>query len=65
MWDLNYVAKFRADVLRAKCLKPLGHIFDFATFRIRLLPQVVTHETALQDKDGACDSAVRGGGRAD
>ena len=64
MWDLNYVAKFRADVLRAKCLKPLGHIFDFATFRIRLLPKVVTYETAPPGKDGAFDSAVRSGGQA-
>jgi hypothetical protein len=29
----NYVAKLRASVLRAKSLKPLGHILDFATLR--------------------------------
>ena len=27
----NYVAKWRTGVLRAKGLKSLGHIFDFAT----------------------------------
>jgi hypothetical protein len=27
----NYVAKSRTTVLSAKHLKPLGHIFDFAT----------------------------------
>ena len=32
----NYVAKPRASELRIKSLKPLGHIFEFATLRIRL-----------------------------
>jgi len=32
----NYVAKSRTSVLSAKPLKPLGHILDFATLRIRL-----------------------------
>jgi hypothetical protein len=31
-----YVAKSAAGVLSAKQLKPLGHIFNFATLRIRL-----------------------------
>jgi hypothetical protein len=64
VWVPNYVAKLRAGVLSAKRLKPLGHIFDFATFRIRLLPKVVTYETAPPGKDGAFDSAVRSGGQA-
>ena len=35
MWEVpNYVAKLRVDLLRAKGLKSLGHIFDFATLRI-------------------------------
>ena len=32
----NYVAELRARGLGAKNLKPLGHIFGFATYRIRL-----------------------------
>jgi len=48
MRESNYVAKLRASVLRAKRLKPLGHIFDFATFRIRLSEK--TH-------DRPCDTA--------
>jgi len=35
--EQNYVAKLRAGVLRAKGLKLLGHIFDFATLRKMLL----------------------------
>jgi hypothetical protein len=31
----NYVAKLKGNVLRAKGLKPLGHIFNFATLRIK------------------------------
>ena len=31
----NYVAKLRVNVLRAKGLKRLGHIFHFATLRIQ------------------------------
>ena len=31
----DYVAKLRASVLRTKGLKRLGHIFDFATLRIK------------------------------
>jgi len=43
----NYVAKLRVNVLRAKGLKPLGHIFDFATLRIKccrqhLMPEMST-----------------------
>jgi hypothetical protein len=30
------VAKLRVNVLRAKSSKPFGHIFDFATLRMRL-----------------------------
>ena len=45
----NYVAKSRADALCTKRLKPLGHILDFATFRIRLSqrlsPQACTGRT--------------------
>jgi hypothetical protein len=32
----NYVAKLRVNVLRAKGLKRLGHIFHFATLSVRL-----------------------------
>ena len=32
----NYVAKLRVNVLRAKGLKRLGHIFHFATLPVRL-----------------------------
>jgi hypothetical protein len=35
----NYVAKLRADALRAKHLKPLGHILDFATFPVKCCRQ--------------------------
>jgi hypothetical protein len=31
----NYVAKLRATVVRTEGLKRLGHIFDFATLRIK------------------------------
>ncbi len=31
----NYVAKLRVNVLRAKGLKRLGHIFHFATLQVR------------------------------
>ena len=35
----NYVAKLRVNVLRAKGLKRLGHIFHFATLPFRLQGQ--------------------------
>ena len=44
MQDPNYVAKLRVNVLRAKGLKPLGHIFDFATLCMRLLPRMLNGE---------------------
>jgi hypothetical protein len=36
----NYVAKLRATVVRTEGLKRLGHIFDFATLRIRLSDRI-------------------------
>jgi len=36
MREPYYVAKLKSDALSTKGLKPLSHIFDFATFRIRL-----------------------------
>ena len=65
MWASNYVANLRADALQAKGLELLGHILDFATLRMRLLPKAVTHETAPRNKGGASDSAVRSVGQAD
>ena len=45
MQDPNYVAKLRVNVLRAKGLKPLGHIFDFATLRIKCCRQHLMRES--------------------
>ena len=33
----NYVAKLRSAGLSTKHFKALGHVFEFATFRMRLL----------------------------
>ena len=37
-WPSDYVLKFGRSSLLIMGLKRLGHIFDFATLRIRLLP---------------------------
>jgi len=43
----NYVAKPRASELRIKSLKPLGHIFEFATLRIKCSQQHLMREMRL------------------
>jgi hypothetical protein len=41
----SYVAKLRVGVLSAKRLKPLGHIFNFATLRIKCCQQHLMRQT--------------------
>jgi hypothetical protein len=40
----NYVAKLRVNVLRAKGLKRLGHIFHFATLPVKCSQEHITGE---------------------
>ena len=44
VWASNYVAKSRADALQVKGLELLGHILDFATFRIKCCRQHLMRE---------------------
>ena len=47
----NYVVKLRASLFRPTELRPVGHIFDFATLRIRLSEKTHAIAEAI-----ACDA---------
>jgi hypothetical protein len=46
----NYVAKLRVNVLRAKGLKRLGHIFHFATLPVRLQGRFIRQGLPLRHR---------------